>query len=209
MLATLSKDSVAFRKTILLLQEPLSHPNSRYRNEDLYIKLLQAQLNSPWYIDAAKEAAKNKLQLVMQNRKGNPANDFTYITPGGLKKRMYAINADHLILFFYNPECQACKEMKEALERSELVKSKLKTKKLKILAVYIDKDEALWRKHLNEMPEQWVVGRDENEFLYRNNVYDLKAIPTVYLLTKEKKVLLKDCMDLSLIEKNLDSKTEH
>jgi len=32
-------------------------------------------------------------------------------------------------------------------------------------------------------------------------VYDLRAIPTVYLLDKDKKVLLKDCVDVMEIEK--------
>jgi len=36
--------------------------------------------------------------------------------------------------------------------------------------------------------------------LYKNSVYDLHAIPTVYLLDKEKKVLLKDAINVAEIE---------
>jgi len=72
-----------------------------------------------------------------------------------------------------------------------------------VLAVYTDKDEMIWLDHLKEMPAGWIQGRDEDEYLYKNSVYDLKAIPTVYLLDKEKKVLLKDCEDVGEIEKRL------
>jgi hypothetical protein len=52
------------------------------------------------------------------------------------------------------------------------------------------------------MPAEWIQGRDEYG-LYKNNVYDLRAIPSLYLLDKDKKVLLKDCTDLKEIEKSL------
>jgi len=57
--------------------------------------------------------------------------------------------------------------------------------------------------HLAEFPEKWIQGRDEDEFLTRNSVYNVKAIPTAYLLDKDKKVLLKDCNSVEQIEKQL------
>ena len=96
--------------------------------------------------------------------------------------------------------------MKAALTTSQVIKDKLALKQLKLLAVYTDTDLVLWRKHLPELPGQWIGGRDEGEYLYKNNVYDLKALPTVYLLDKNKKVVLKDCQSMSLIGQNLLSK---
>ena len=45
--------------------------------------------------------------------------------------------------------------------------------------------------------------QDENEYLYKSNVYDLHAIPTIYLLDRNKKVILKDVLDVRVIEKAL------
>jgi len=53
------------------------------------------------------------------------------------------------------------------------------------------------------MPKNWIHGRDENEYLYKNKVYDLYAIPTIYLLDKNKKVILKDVLDVRVIEREL------
>jgi hypothetical protein len=158
---------------------------------------------SKWYGAYEKEVAAGKLKLLQQNNVGSPANDFTYTTPARYKKRMYDIKADYLLLYFNNPECPACKEMKEALMKSEPVALKVKSGGLIILSMYTDRDEKLWLSHLNEYPESWIQGRDEDEYLYMNKVYDLRAIPTIYLLDKDKKVLLKDCTNVGEIEKVL------
>jgi hypothetical protein len=72
-----------------------------------------------------------------------------------------------------------------------------------VLAVFNYRDEKVWFNHLPELPTEWIHGRNEDEYLYKNKVYDLRAIPTVYLLNKDKKVLLKDCMDMMKIERIL------
>jgi hypothetical protein len=160
-------------------------------------------MNSKWYGGYEKEVAAGKLKLLQQNNLGNPANDFTYLTPAGYKKKMYHIRADFILLYFNNPECPACKEMKEALVKSETIRLKVKSGELKVLSMYTDKDEKLWLSHLNEYPESWIQGRDEDEYLYKNKIYDLRAIPTIYLLDKDKKVLLKDCTNVGEIERAL------
>jgi len=147
-----------------------------------------------------------KAALAKQNNSGKAANDFTYVTLDGRKKKLYAIDAKYTLLFFYNPECEACKQYKTLLAGSAVINDRIKKGILKVLAVYIDKDIAVWRRHLSEMPKTWIQGRDENEYLFKNKVYDLHAIPTIYLLDKNKKVILKDVLDVRLIERALPSR---
>jgi len=199
-----SNDSLVFRKTISFLETPFSNPNSSYRSQSLYSKLLDAEIKSRWYNGYEKQVAAGKLKLLQQNNDGNLANDFTYITPTGDKKRMYAINAKFLLLYFNNPECNACKEMRQALAASSIISQKIKTGELRVLSVYTDPDEKLWLHHLNEYPPQWIQGRDDSEYLYKNKIYDLRAIPTIYLLDKDKKVLLKDCVSVGEIERVIE-----
>ncbi|HKG08331.1 MAG TPA: thioredoxin family protein [Pedobacter sp.] len=131
---------------------------------------------------------------------GNCANNFIFFTPKGEKRTVYALDAIYTILLFYNPECEACKEFKEMLAASSIISANVKTGVLKVLAIYIDTDLSIWKKHLPEMPKTWIQGRDNNEYLYKNNIYDLHAIPTIYLLDKNKKVILKDVLSITAIE---------
>ena len=111
--------------------------------------------------------------------------------------------AEFTLLFFYNPECEACKEMKATLKHSAPIHHALKTGKLALLAIYTDKDQTVWRRHLPENPPAWINGSDIDEYLYKNKLYDLRAIPTLYLLDREKRVLLKDCLDIKKIEEKI------
>ena len=201
------EDSATVRTKFAEMVKFYGDPNSVYRNEDSLLVLLQQQLQSRWYSNLEKEAIQKRLTLTQQNWVGQPANDFVFLQPNGKRKSLYAVKADYVLLFFYNPECGACKEMKEKIVKSEILKSKVQSGKLKVVAIYTDLDEVIWRKHLPDMPTLWVHGRDEGEYLWKNRVYDLRAIPTVYLLDREKRVVLKDCMEVSLIEDILNGKT--
>jgi hypothetical protein len=198
-LVNASKDSVIFRKTVSFLSEPFSSPNSSYRNQKFYSKILQTEIRSNWYNADEKEIAKGKLKLSQQNNIGSTANDFTYTTSGDEVKRMYDIKANFLLLYFNNPECEACKEMKASLSQSTIIDQKVKTGELKVLSIYMGTDEKNWRSHLGDYPKQWLQGISDGT-LYKRKIYDLSAIPTMYLLDRDKKVLLKDYFTSQSIE---------
>lgn len=197
-------DSIAFRQRMTGQQEVYANPNSPYRNETAAIKVYDSILASPYYSAAEKFGIQKKLQLARQNRVGEPANDFTYYDPAGSPHKLYALKASYTLLYFYNPECNACKEMKATLTSSFILTRNIQAGRLKVLAIYPDPDTELWKRHLPEFPKEWVHGRDDQRHIWENKVYDLRAIPTLYLLDKGKKVLLKDCMLVEEIEKKLE-----
>ena len=199
-LVNASKDSTVFRQTVSFLSELFSSPNSSYRNQRLYAKILETAIHSNWYNASEKEIARGKLSLSRQNTIGSLANDFPFTTAGGSIQRMYEIKANFLLLYFNNPECEACKEMKEALSQSTIINQKIRTGELKVLSIYADADKKNWRDHLSDYPKQWLQGIGDGETLRKSKIYDLSAIPTMYLLDKDKKVLLKDYFTSQSIE---------
>ena len=63
--------------------------------------------------------------------------------------------------------------------------------RLKVLAIYPDDDIAAWRAHLPQMPAGWTVGHSPME-KGGEGAYDLPGIPALYLLGRDKRVLVKD-----------------
>ena len=63
---------------------------------------------------------------------------------------------------------------------------------LTILTIYIDDNLDEWHSHLAELPTNWTHAYDKDNKISKNRLYDIKAIPTLYLLDKDKKVLQKD-----------------
>ena len=147
------------------------HPNSPFRNEDWYIPVLEGLLASPKLEDDYKVRPAYQLEMARKNRPGMTATDFTYTLADG--------NND-------------CRRIEQYFQTSETFLCRMKTGHLKVAAIYPDADIRLWREHLPEMPKNWVVGYDDGQKITTEELYSLPAIPTLYLLDKNKKVVLKD-----------------
>ena len=79
-----------------------------------------------------------------------------------------------------------------SIKNAPIINQLLEQKRLTVLSIYPDEELDEWRKHLNEFPKEWVNGYDKTFAIKEQQLYDLKAIPTLYLLNKDKTVLLKD-----------------
>jgi len=192
MLAKAEADSTMFAYMTGLYEKYLYDPNSPMRDETLYISVLQSITASAKVGEVDKVRPQHLLDLALKNQIGRPATDFIYTLSDGSTGHLHSIKADMLLLFFYNPDCQNCRQITRQLDESEVVNRLMQSKQLKILAVYPDEDLEAWRKHISSMPVSWVNSYDKSLDLKNKEVYDLKAIPTLYLLDKEKKVVLKD-----------------
>lgn len=179
-----------------LYEKYLYDPNSPMRNEEFFIPVLEAVISSPVLDDTNKIRPKNLLQLALKNRPGTAAHDFIFTLENGQKQSLYQQNAEYILIYFYNPGCPACEETSGKMKKSPLISKLTSSKRLKIIAVYPDEDLTEWKKHLNSIPTGagWVNGYDQDVYIKNEEVYDLKAIPTLYLLNKNKQVILKDAI---------------
>ena len=181
-------------------------PNSPLRNDDLYLTVLDAIAASPLVDDESREEALWTAELVSRNRPGTQAEDFTYLTIQNRPGSLYGIRAPYTLVFFSNPGCNMCREIREKMAASSLITDMVRSKQLAVLALYPDEDTELWQSYKDEIPSDWINARDPGSTLHASGLYDLKAIPSLYLLDSGKKVLLKDCTDVRLIEAALAKK---
>ena len=127
------------------------------------------------------------------NRPGTPATDFRFIDTAGRKRTLYGIRAELLLLIFGNPDCQACKELQEALESREDLSAAIASGELKVVDIYIDDDVEGWKQRVAEYPASWINGYDPDFVIRTDLLYNVRALPSLYLLDANKTVLLKDC----------------
>lgn len=157
-----SADSAMYTHFMELAEKYLYDPNSPFRNEEIYIVALRNIVANDKLDDIYKVRPRYQLELALKNRVGDKALDFTYTTDKGGKAKLYGTSGDPLMLFFFRPDCETCKEVKE------YVRSQGIDKRVKILFVNPEID------------------------IHIDTLYDLRASPTLYLLDKDKKVLRKD-----------------
>lgn len=103
------------------------------------------------------------------------------------------VKGGRLLLVFYDPECPSCHDVMNQMIMDEALRNAVADGKVTVLAVYTEGDVDVWKKSLRDMPEGWIVVRDNME-VKEKALYDLKAMPSIYLLDGEKKVILKDAM---------------
>ena len=175
------------------VEEYLYNPNSPYYNEELYGVYLKSMMENLPANDPLVETYRFKLQLIGRNCPGSKAENFDYYLPDGTRKSLYStrIRGNYLILVFYDPECHSCHDIMMGMFADRSLAEAVADGKVMVLAVYAEGDTEVWKKYLNGMPGNWVIGEDKMAVKDRA-IYDLKAMPTIYLLDKNKTVLLKD-----------------
>ena len=184
--------------------EVLHDPNSPLRNDEFYIPVLRALLAAPWYDEYERIAPACDLQTAMQNRIGERANDLRYTLASGATGHLYGIRAEYVLLFINNPGCPMCREIREAIVASPMLSEMIERGRLKVLALYPDEDLAEWRDYRDRIPAAWINGYDAGCVVRETGSYDLTAIPALYLLDREKRVLVKDSTDVPFIEETID-----
>lgn len=168
----------------------LHDANSPYRNEELYIPILKALIGVSQIADIEKERYRYQLQKALMNRPGTKAADITLLTRECQTLRLADIDKDYVMLYFFNPDCNACRTVSAYITNSAIFKSLSDKGKMRIVAIYPDDDLSAWKKHIDHLAKWWLVTR-YGEATDRD-AYDLPAIPNLYLLDKDKKVILKD-----------------
>lgn len=196
-------DSLALqgeRKPLLRIMERMEHyfynPISPVLDEEIYLQALNGILAARSLDDVEKMQYEYQHRICSMNRVGTPAADFGFrqlLSPGRYSdKTLYKdVKGEYTLLFFNNPDCGSCAEILQAMKDSP-IGAMVQDGRLEVLAMYIDEDLAAWHRNRDKYPAGWIYAHDPEMVLRDNTVYGLRAIPSLYLLDKEKRVILKD-----------------
>lgn len=158
--------------------------------EELYLLLVKELLGKPQLSLVQKERLRYQQKVTMKNRVGQVASDFGFVLRDGKRMTLKGVEADYVLLYLNDPECEACQKVKKGLEASEAVAQWRKNGRMKLLSVCIEGKTNGW-KNL-PAPDGWIDGCDENKQLLEQDLYDLRNLPAVYLLDANKRILLKN-----------------
>lgn len=176
-------------------------PNSPVRNEEFYLYFISKYADYDRLSDEEREKYNIQIRLCSLNRLGTPAADFRFSDKMGRISNLYDIDAPYTLLFFSNPGCDACMNIINVLSGEPAISSMISSGKLAVVNMYIDEDIQDWRSYMPIYPDEWYNCFDPDFVLRQNELYNIRAIPSLYLLDKDKKVLLKDAPENILFER--------
>ena len=184
--------SQVFETFVDLFQKYYYNPNSPMRNEDVYYHFVSRYASYEGLSDVLKGKYEREARLCALNTIGTKAADFRFTDRRGNTRNLYDIKAELTLLFFSNPGCDACMNIINVLREDPVISSMVASGRLAVANIYIDEDIQAWRSYMPVYPEEWYNGFDPDMVLRNNEIYAVRAIPSLYFLDKEKNVLLKD-----------------
>lgn len=191
-IARAGADPKVFSLMTGLAETYLYEPDSPMVDEEMFITVLEAMLETPVMSAAGKRRTGDLLSMVLKNRPGTKALDFGFTSASGQPCSLYATDADFILIFFNSPGCRFCAGTLRQMKKAAGINRLLDQKRLAILSVYPGDDVDRWRRHIKDFPDEWVNGFDEAGDIMTRRLYNLKTLPALYLLDREKVVLLKD-----------------
>ena len=184
--------SNVFETFVNLAQKYFYDPNSPLRNEDYYLPFVSKYAAYEGLSDVERGRFEREARLCSLNKIGTKATDFRFSDRNGRMRNLYDIKAPYTLLFFSNPGCEACMQIINVLKGEPVIAQMIADGTLAVLNIYIDEDIQSWRSYMPVYPEEWYNGFDPDLLIRNNDIYAVRAIPSLYLLDHEKRVILKD-----------------
>lgn len=170
----------------------LYHIESPLLSEELYIPFAQYALSIPNLSIKDSILYTHRLEVALKNRPGSKANDFPFVTSKGKHTTLHKSTDRYTLLFFNDPECENCKEAKSQLIGNDIIRQMTENGTLQPIMIYTEGDSDVWKQHKHDCPKGWISGFDAEENIRMRRIYELRAMPCIYLIDKDKKVILKD-----------------
>jgi hypothetical protein len=184
--------SQVFETFAELFQKYYYNANSPLRNEDVYHYFVARYASYEGLDDLIRGKYEREARLTGLNKIGTKATDFTFSDRMGRMTNLYDIQAELTLLFFSNPGCEACMQIINVLREDSMIASQIADGRLAVVNVYIDEDIQAWRSYMPIYPEEWYNGFDPDYVIRNSDLYNVRAIPSLYLLDAEKRVIMKD-----------------
>lgn len=176
----------------------LYDPNSPMRNEDIYYHFVKRLASYEGISQEMRDKYTYDAKMCSLNKVGTVAADFRFADKNGKIRTLHSIEAPVTLLFFSNPGCTMCYDIIQTLSGSEAISERIAAGQLAVLNIYIDEDLDGWRSYMPIYPENWYNGFDPDLVIRTENLYNVRAIPSLYLLDENKKVLFKDVPEQTL-----------
>jgi hypothetical protein len=182
---------------VSLFEKYLYSVTSPFRNHSLYVHVLQEVTRSRFLTEAEKSPFRIQLDMALRNRVGSRAANFSFTLPSGERGTLRGLRSQYTLLVFFDPACTISSAVIERLNNCDSINAALARNvplrtMLTILTIYPHSDRDKWLAHVPTMPERWLHGHNENLEIVQRQLYNIRTSPTIYLLDRNKRVILKD-----------------
>ena len=177
----------------------LGDAESPLHNDLLYAQYIDAMTANKFASVADRTRGEYMASNLRKNLPGSVAADFQYTDRNGATHSMHSFNATYTLLYFYDPDCDHCQEVKAELADMPQLKEGTT---FRVLAIFPYDDAERWKRVKPDFPASWTDGVSPEGKITTDDIYYIKTMPSLYLLDSEKRVILKN-PDIKLLKETV------
>ncbi len=190
------------RRAIVAVEHRMNQPFYCTKQEDSCLNTLNAIIASTVVGEDDKTRAIYYKENIEKNRISTVAHDIAFTTANGEKRNLNDYTTTHKLLYFNDPDCEACKMVKMRLDTTALLRNLVAQNILTVIAICPLNDEKAWQ--ATSMPSYMVNGRNYDQSIEEEETYYLPTMPQFYLLDSDNKVLVKNEPSLNKIVSSIE-----
>ena len=194
-------DSEMYKLMLNWLTDEYFYP--KYMGQDAILVHLfekyHSQGLSPWLTKKQQDLISNRAYMEMSNLVGSQGADLNLIDSSGKYRSLYDVVADYTVVCFWDPTCGHCKI--EIPKIDSVYEASWKKHNVKIYAVLTENVRDQWTQYIRDhnigdwtnvyqTKEMEKADEDANRASFRQ-LYDVTSTPTLYLLDKDKRIIMK------------------
>lgn len=182
-------DKVAKNKTNLntvlgFVESELFSPQSRHWSDDVYSMFAKALLDNRKVDKDIKAMLETNLKILANSKLDVQLGNLTFVNPRDGKATLYDLTSEYVFVFFNTDGSVDDSIYKLRLNTDVATNALIKNGNISIVSVYS-----------GTTPEAKLAGEPENWFVAKlddmQQTYDMRVKPTLYILSKDKKILAK------------------
>lgn len=182
-------DKVAKNKTNLnsvlgFVDTEIFAPQSRHWSDDVYTIFAKALLDNRKVDKNVKAMLETNLQMLANSKLDTQLGNLTFVNPRDGKASLYDLTPEYVFVFFNTDGSVDDSIYKLRLNTDVATNTLIKNGNISIVSVYSGTTPDA---KLEGEPENWYVAKLDN----MQQTYDMRVKPTLYILSKDKKIIAK------------------
>lgn len=199
-LLLLARNNIEMYKFLLnWLSDEYMYP--KYMGQDaVFVHLFEKYHSkgiSNWLNEKQLTAVSNRAYMLMANLIGEKAANLEMIDSTGKPSYLYNVNADFIVVSFWDPTCGHCQQ--EIPRLDSFYNAKWKNEGVKLYGVLTENEKTKWVEFIKKNNlKDWIHVYQTEEMKNEQKtsqkpgykqLYDITQTPTLYLLDKDKRII--------------------
>ena len=167
-------------------ERSLYGPQAEFWSDEVYVEFAKSMTGNKQLQRQDREYYKNQIERINRTAAGS-LMDFDFTQADGSKRSLSDVKGKVVLVLFSGDDVDSSID-RVRLSTSPILNSLIGSGDIAVVHIQAVKPDGEWRHAAESFPEQWVNGASEEAL----REYDVRQVPTCYLLDEEHKVMQKN-----------------